>query len=249
MKLNCDLGESFGSWKMGEDELIIPLIDMANIACGFHASDPSTMQKTIVFAKEHRVQIGAHPAYPDLVGFGRRSLKCTFAELESLCIYQIGALDGLCKANGTKVEYVKPHGALYNDMMKDDDITKAIMSAISSYNNDLKLMLLSTMKNEHYEKLATKFGISLIYEVFADRGYTDEGLLVPRGENGAVICDIQSVLKRVKLLEDEGRLISINGKNMELKADSICVHGDNKEALEFVKLLREFVNKGKYPNA
>ncbi|WP_458700477.1 5-oxoprolinase subunit PxpA [Sulfurospirillum sp. 1307] len=243
MKLNCDLGESFGSWKMGEDELIIPLIDMANVACGFHASDPLVMQKTVKLLKENGVQIGAHPGYPDLVGFGRRSLKCSFEEIEAFVIYQIGALSGVCKSLGTKVEYVKPHGALYNDMMRDEVVLKAIMSAISKIDNSLKLMILSTTKNSYYEKLAKEFGIGLIYEVFADRAYTNEGLLVPRTQEGAVIHDLHVVLDRINLLKKEGKLISIDGSEIELRADSMCVHGDNKEAVAFVKALREYIDE------
>ena len=241
MKLNCDLGESFGSWSMGEDVSIIPLIDMANIACGFHASDPLVMQKTVEFAKKYSVQIGAHPGYPDLVGFGRRSLKCSFDEIEALVVYQVGALEAFCKANGTKVEYVKPHGALYNDMMKDDEVMKAIMSGISKYDKSLKLMILSTNKNSYYEGLAKEFGISFIYEVFADRAYTSEGLLVPRTQKGAVIHDLQVVLDRIELLKTEGKLVTIDGEVINLQADSMCVHGDNKEAVEFVKALREYI--------
>jgi len=244
MKLNSDLGESFGSWSMGEDEAIIPLIDMANIACGFHASDPLVMQKTVKFAKEHGVQIGAHPGYPDLVGFGRRSLKCSFEEIEAFVIYQVGALSGVCKANDTRVEYVKPHGALYNDMMKEDDIIKAIMSAISKIDKNLKLMILSTTKNSYYEKLSNEFGIELIYEVFADRAYTNEGLLVARSKEGAVIHDLQTVLNRIDLLKNRGKLVTIDEELIDLKADSICVHGDNKEAVEFVKALRDYIDQG-----
>ena len=241
MKLNSDLGESFGSWSMGEDEAIMPLIDMANIACGFHASDPLVMQKTVKFAKEHGVQIGAHPGYPDLVGFGRRSLKCSFEEIEAFVIYQVGALSGVCQANDTQVEYVKPHGALYNDMMKDDDVIKAIMSAISKIDKNLKLMILSTTKNSYYEKLSKEFDIELIYEVFADRAYTKEGLLVARSKKGAVIHDLQTVLSRIDLLKSRGKLVTIDGDMIDLKADSICVHGDNKEAVEFVKALRDYI--------
>ena len=242
MLLNCDLGESFGSWSMGEDEAIIPLLDMANIACGFHASDPLVMSKTVKFVKEHGVTIGAHPGYPDLVGFGRRSLKCSFGEIEAFVVYQVGALAGVCKTYDVPVEYVKPHGALYNDMMKNDEIIKAIMSAISKYDKNLKLMILSTKNNAHYESLASEFGITLIYEVFADRAYTKDGFLVPRTMEGAVIHDLQVVLDRISLLKSEGKLVTIDGQKIDLKADSMCVHGDNAEAVAFVKSLREYID-------
>lgn len=242
MLLNCDLGESFGSWSMGEDESIIPLLDMANIACGFHASDPLVMSKTVKCVKENGVSIGAHPGYPDLVGFGRRSMKCSFSEIEAFVIYQVGALAGVCQSNNVHVEYVKPHGALYNDMMKDDEVIKAIMSAISKYDKNLKLMILSTKNNAHYENLASEFGIKLIYEVFADRAYTKDGFLVPRTQEGAVIHDLQVVLDRISLLKNEGKLVTIDGDRIDLKADSMCVHGDNAEAVAFVKSLREYID-------
>ena len=228
---------------MGRDEEIIPLIDMANVACGFHASDPLVMQKSVKFLKEYDVSIGAHPGYPDLVGFGRRSLKCSFDEIEAFIVYQIGALAGVCSSCDTKVEYVKPHGALYNDMMQNDEVIKAIMSGISRIDKSLKLMILSTKQNERYEKMADEYGLKLIYEVFADRAYTDEGFLVPRSQKGAVIHDLRSVLDRIDLLKDEGKLVTINGKKIELKADSMCVHGDNLEAVEFVKALRKYIDE------
>ena len=145
IKLNCDMGESFGIWKMGLDEEIMPYVDMANLACGFHASDPLTMTKAVILAMKHQVEIGAHPGYQDLVGFGRRSMLCSLEEIKAIVIYQIGALAGICKSHNTHISYVKPHGALYNDMMKDENIFKAILSGISSYNKELKLMILSNV--------------------------------------------------------------------------------------------------------
>lgn len=240
--LNCDLGESFGPWKMGMDEKIMPLIDMANIACGFHASDPSIMFQTVTLAKQNNVSIGAHPGYPDLVGFGRRSMHCSAAEIEAFVTYQIGALAGICKAQDVEVSYVKPHGALYNDMMKNDTILLAIAKAISNYDRTLKLMILSTGENARYEELVAPLGVELIYEVFADRGYTDEGFLVPRSEQGALIHDTEAVIDRIKLLESELSLITRSGKKIQMQADSMCVHGDNEEALALVKALREYLN-------
>jgi len=243
LRLNCDLGESFGSWKMGEDELVIPLIDMANVACGFHAGDPLVMQKSVKELKKHGVQIGAHVGYPDLVGFGRRSLKCSFDEIEAFSIYQTGALRGVCRANGVTLEYVKPHGALYNDMMRDDEILRAIMSAISKIDSSLKLMILSTCKNSYYEEMAKEFGLKLIFEVFADRAYTNEGYLVPRTQEGAVLHSVQEVKKRIDMLKREGKLLSIDKKELSLRADSLCVHGDTKEAVEFVRVIRSYLDE------
>lgn len=242
MLLNCDLGESFGPWKMGIDEAIMPFIDSANIACGFHASDPVIMQRTVALACKHGVSIGAHPGYPDLVGFGRRSIKCAPHEIESMVIYQCGALEAMCRANGSQVDYVKPHGALYNDMMKDDDIFMSIVRALNKYNKNLKLMILSTNNNAHYEALAKAYDIELIYEVFADRGYTNEGLLVPRTEVGAVIESKNEIIKRIELLQKEQKLLTASGQKINMQADSICVHGDNQEAVALVKSLREFID-------
>ncbi|MBL0686389.1 MAG: 5-oxoprolinase subunit PxpA [Sulfurospirillum sp.] len=241
--LNSDLGESFGIWNMGADEDIMKLIDMANIACGFHASDPLTMDKTVKFAKKNSVSIGAHPGYPDLVGFGRRSIKCSSKEIESFIIYQCGALEAICIANDVHVEYVKPHGALANDMMKSEPVFLAILRAVSSYNKKLKLMILSSNKNDYYEKLAKPFGVKLIYEVFADRAYTKDGFLVPRTQKGAVIHSAEVVMSRIKLLKTTGKLTTVDGNKIDMKADSICVHGDNKKALDLVKSLREFVDE------
>lgn len=242
MKLNCDLGESFGVWKMGSDEEIMPLIDSANIACGFHASDPLIMQKTVALAVEYGVSVGAHVSYPDLVGFGRRSMVCTQEEIEAFVIYQCGALDAMCRVNGCEVEYVKPHGALYNDMMKNDIIFMAILRGISRYKKELKLMILSTNKNPHYKEMASSFGIELIYEVFADRAYTKEGLLVPRGQSGSVIESVSKIQKRIKMLQNESTLETICGKKIALQADSICVHGDNQKAVDLVKALRGYID-------
>ena len=241
IKLNCDMGESFGIWQSGVDEEIMPLIDMANLACGFHASDPITMNNAVKLAALHKVKIGAHPGYPDLLGFGRRSINCSLEEIEALIIYQCGALNAICKLHGTKIRYIKPHGALYNDMMKDEFIFTAIVDAISKYDKRLKLMVLSSPKNTEYKKIAKKYGVKLIYEVFADRNYTNKGYLVQRTKKEAVIKDKDEVIKRVKELKNSGTIQSINGKKLKLKADTICVHGDNDQALKFVKELKKFI--------
>lgn len=241
IKLNCDMGESFGAWKMGLDEEIMPLVDMSNIACGFHASDPNTMDKTVKLAKNNSVIIGAHPGYPDLVGFGRRDLKCTADEIEKFVIYQIGALEAICKSNGVKVEYVKPHGALYNGMMRDEDIFRAIINGISKYDKNLKLMILSSPKNENYKKIADKYEIDLLFEVFADRAYMDDGSLMPRSMQGAVLGSSDEVLGRLDFLLNNGAIKSHNQKSLKLKADCICVHGDNAHAKAIVKAMREFL--------
>lgn len=242
IKLNCDMGESFGIYTIGLDKEVMPYIEMANLACGFHASDPVTMHKSIKNAKEYGVEIGSHPAYPDLVGFGRREMNCSQEEIISFIIYQLGALDALCKSYDTKVTYLKPHGALYNSMMQNETVFKAIAKAISKYDHSIKLMILSSSKNTHYQKLAQKYKIELLYEVFADRAYTDEGFLVSRNEKGAVITKEQEVLERAKLLFEKNIIKTITGKELKLKVDTICVHGDNQSALALIKSLYKLKN-------
>ena len=239
MKLNCDMGESFGIYKMGMDEAIYPYIDMANLACGFHAADPVTIHRSIRLAKEHGVQIGAHPSYPDLVGFGRREMKCSSEEIVSFVIYQLGALDALCKSYDVCVSYLKPHGALYNTMMKDTEVFKAIAKAVSKYDNTIKLMILSGTQNDTYAKLAQKYGIALLYEVFADRAYNNDGSLVSRSLPGAVLHDEKDVLQRAELLLNEGCIETINGFKLPIQAETLSVHGDNEAALAIIKALHE----------
>ncbi len=228
------MGEGFGIYSLGDDTAIMPYIDMANLACGFHASDPLTMYRSIQLAQQHRVQIGCHPAYPDLVGFGRRAMACSPEEIYTLILYQLGALDGLCQSLGTQVSYLKPHGALYNTMMQEPKVFQAILHALKEYNPSIKLMILSTTQNHHYASVAETYGIKLLYEVFADRGYDDHGKLIPRTQQGALL-NHQEALERAQLLLSEGVIKSINGKKLPLQADTLCVHGDSKEALEIIK--------------
>lgn len=239
IKLNCDMGEGFGIYKSGKDEEIMPYVHMANLACGFHASDPYTMAKSLKLATAHNVEIGAHPSYQDLVGFGRRSMVCSLEEIKSIILYQMGALDGMCKAFGTNITYVKPHGALYNDMMKDENIFKAIVSAINAYDANIKLMVLSSGKNEEYANIALGYGISLLFEVFADRNYNDDGSLVSRMKPNAVIIDELDILERIRLLRANGFIYSKNEKRLFLKANTICVHSDSENSVEFVKSIRK----------
>lgn len=239
MKLNCDIGEGFGTYKIGNDEEIMPLIDLASIACGFHASDSVLMDKTVRLAKANGVSIGAHPSYPDLAGFGRRSMQCLPVEIQMMSLYQISALFGFCKANAASLDFVKPHGALYNDMMKNEEIFRSILRAVKSFDSGLKLMILSTSQNDKFEKTAQEFGVDLLFEVFADRNYTDDGFLVSRTQKNALIKDKKQVLDRLLGLKTEGILKSVGGKKIPLKADCICVHSDNEEALDLVRFLKE----------
>lgn len=240
MKLNCDLGESFGVWPLGCDEAIMPHIDMANIACGFHASDPLTMSKTVALAKSHQVTIGAHPSYPDLVGFGRRSMAIPAEELTAIILYQIGALSGFCQAQQTSLSYVKPHGALYNDMMKDLSVFKAVCQAISQFNQgELPLVIQAIPAPEKHQAIAASHGISLLFEAFADRNYNDDGSLVSRQQSNAVIEDVELMINRCEHLLSDNELLSINNKPLKLQVDTLCVHGDNASAVQTVAQLRQ----------
>ena len=243
IKLNCDMGESFGIWKMGKDEEIMKYLDMANLACGFHASDALTMSKSVSLAVKYSVEIGAHPGYQDLVGFGRRHISYSLEEIVAIVLYQVGALEAFCKTYNKKVTYVKPHGALYNDMMRDENIFKAILSAISSYDKNIKLVILSTARNEVYKNIALFYGISLIFEVYADRNYTDDGFLISRVEEDAIINDEMDILERIDTLKQRGYLSSINGMHLFLQTDTICVHGDNEKAYEFIKIASKILHQ------
>jgi UPF0271 protein len=237
------MGEGFGNYSLGHDQKIMPYIQMANLACGFHASDPVTMHKSVKLCKEHNIEIGCHPSYPDLVGFGRREMQCSHEEIVSFVLYQLGALSAICQSYEAHISYVKPHGALYNTMMREEEVFKSIAKAIAKFDPSLKLMILSSKHNKHYAELAKKYGIKLLYEVFADRAYSDEGLLVPRTQKGAVIHDKEEVQKRMRQLIKKGFFKSINGKKLKLQADTICVHGDTKSALKLVKSLHKLKNE------
>lgn len=240
--LNADLGESFGAWQLGQDEAVLPFIDLANIACGFHASDPDTMRRTVQLAQLHNVKIGAHPAYPDLVGFGRRSLACSPAEIENMVLYQLGALDGLCRAEGTQVSYVKPHGALYNDMMREPAKLAAVMQAVARYDASLPLMLMTKADNQTALDLAQSFGLQLWFEAFADRAYDGQGLLVSRQLPGAVLSSPQQIIEQARRIAMAEPLIARDGSALLLTADTLCVHGDNPESIKAVVAIRQLLD-------
>ncbi|MCF4008543.1 5-oxoprolinase subunit PxpA [Rheinheimera sp. UJ63] len=239
--LNCDLGESFGSWQMGRDHDAMPHIDLANIACGFHAGDANVMAQTLSLAKQHKVTIGAHPSYPDLQGFGRRSMHCSAAEIRHLLHYQIAALDGMAQCQGMSVSYVKPHGALYNDMMSQPAVWQAVLEAIASYHKPLKLMILATADAALLKQQAATAGVSLLFEAFADRRYTDQGKLTPRAQAGAVLHGAE-VLEQVDQLLKSGTVTTDTGRTLALQADTLCVHGDNLEGIAQLQQIRMRVN-------
>lgn len=241
MKINCDMGESFGAWTMGADAEIMPFIDMANIACGFHASDPKTMTQTIQLAIDSEVSIGAHPSYPDLLGFGRRDMEMAADELTALLIYQIAALDGLCRARGTRVKYVKPHGALYNRMMIDETSFTAVLTAVRDYDPSLPLVVMATPDNEHHLRQADRLSIELLFEAFADRAYDAAGRLANRRLAGAVHDSDAKIADQVSEMIVKGRVLTLEGTQLPIRADTICIHGDGPRALETARFIRELI--------
>lgn len=240
--LNCDMGESFGAWTMGNDALAMPLIDQANLACGYHAGDPLTMQRSVALAVRHGVSIGAHPAYPDLQGFGRRSLSCSPEEVRALVLYQLGALEAFCRAAGTQVAYVKPHGALYNDLVRNDALLEAVLDACRSFRSGLPLMVLALPDNCREARLAEAAGVPLLFEAFADRAYQADGQLAPRRVAGAVHQDPEWILGQALAIARRQPFADIDGKPIRLQADSLCVHGDNPESLGVLRRLRALLD-------
>lgn len=234
--LNSDLGESFGRYTLGNDDKIIPLITSANVACGYHASDPVVMDKTIAMAKEAGIRVGAHPGFPDLMGFGRRNMNVSKAEAKAYTMYQLGALDGFCRAHGMKMQHVKPHGAFYNMAAKDYELSKAICEAIKEFDDSLIVMALS---GGELVRAAKDMGLRVALEVFADRAYEEDGTLVARTKEGAMITDEDEAIRRVIRMVKEQKVTAITGKDIDIKADSICVHGDGAKALAFVERIRE----------
>ncbi|HSH56968.1 MAG TPA: 5-oxoprolinase subunit PxpA [Halomonas sp.] len=241
--LNADMGESFGPWVMGMDQQVMPHVDLANVACGFHASDPDVIRQTVRLAARHGVRVGAHPAYPDLVGFGRRSLACSAQEIENLVLYQLGALAGVCRAEGLEVSYVKPHGALYNDMAREPEIMSAVMRAILAFDSSLPLMTMATRDTSTVADLARQHEVNLWFEAFADRAYDGAGRLVSRREPGAVHRDPGVIVDQAVRIASGEPLVASDGSDLILAADTLCVHGDNPESIAAVKAIREALNR------
>jgi len=236
INLNADLGESFGAWKMGSDEEILPLLDSANIACGFHAGDPLVMRNTLRLARHHGVSVGAHPAFPDLQGFGRRRMNLAPAELEAVIIYQIGALAGLAKAEGVEVTHVKPHGAMSNMACEDRKLADSVARAIKAHDGQLILLApaLSPLADAGRDA-----GLAVVEEIFADRAYLDDGQLMPRSREGSMIHGADAASRHVGAMLAEGALISHSGKRLPTPIGSICVHGDGPDAVAIVRQLRQ----------
>lgn len=233
--LNSDLGESLGAWSMGDDAAMLDIVSSANVACGFHAGDPAGILATLKAAHARGVSVGAHVAYPDLLGFGRRNMDVASADLVADVIYQIGALQGLAQAAGTRITYVKPHGALYNTIAHDSAQALDVITAIRDVDANLALVALA---GSPLVRWAQDAGLRVIAEAFADRAYTPQGALVSRREKGAVLHDVEMVAQRMLRLVHEGVVEAIDGSLARVEAQSICVHGDNAAAVDMARAVR-----------
>jgi len=239
------VGESFGNYQLGLDEKIIPLISSANIACGFHAGDPTVMKRTLAIAKEYGVAPGAHPGFPDLLGFGRRKMDASLDEIRDYVTYQMGALQAFAAARGMALQHVKPHGALYNMAVEDMEIWDAVAEVIAAVDSGLILFVMAGPWRQDLAAIGARHGIRIAFEFFGDRAYNSDGTLVSRKLPGAVIHDQELVAEKVLKMVKEGKVVCIDGTEIEIAAETICVHGDNPAALELVRNIREsLLNEG-----
>lgn len=236
MDLNADLGESFGSWTMGDDASMFRIVSSANVACGFHAGDPLTMLDSCRAAFELDVRVGAHVGYRDLAGFGRRSLDMTFDELFGDVLYQLGALDGMAHAVGASVDYVKPHGALYNRIVRDAEQAEAVVAAVHAYDPGLPVL---GLPGSAWISLADDAGHPVFREAFVDRAYLPDGTLVPRTQEGAVLHDTAAVVAQAVRLATRKEVVAIDGSVVPVQADSLCIHGDTPGAVNMAAAVRE----------
>lgn len=234
--LNCDMGESFGAYQIGADEQVMELITSANIACGFHAGDPLVMRRTVRLAKRFGVSVGAHPGFRDLVGFGRREMKCTPDEMYADVLYQIGALAAICRAEDVRLHHVKPHGALYNMASANAEMSGAIAAAVADFDRNLVLFALP---DSELHKAGLAAGLRVACEVFGDRAYNEDGSLVSRRLPGAVLADDSVAEAQVRRMVLEGKVTAVTARDVTVKADTICVHGDNPHAVAFIRRIRE----------
>jgi UPF0271 protein len=240
LDLNSDLGESFGRWELGDDQAMLALVTSANVACGFHAGDPTTLRRTCVGAAEHGVVVGAQVGYRDLAGFGRRFIDVAPNELADDVVYQIGALDGMCRVTGTAVRYVKPHGALYNAIVHHEEQAAAVVAAVRDYSAELPVL---GLPGSAFLRAAEKAGLRTVREFFVDRGYTPEGTLVPRSAEGALLHDPDEVTARVLRLVSDGVVVAVDGSDVAVRAESACVHGDSPGAVEMARAVRAGLEK------
>ena len=239
--LNCDMGESYGAWKMGDDAAVMPCITSANVACGFHGGDPATIRKTVRLAVDNGVAIGAHPSLPDIQGFGRRVMKISPQEMYDLVVYQAGTVEAFARAAGAKLHHVKCHGALYNMAATDEALSDAMARAAK----DLGSIMVYALSNSTMMRVVKKHNLPAIGEVFADRGYSDDGTLAPRDKPGGMIEDAQKSVKQALAMVEEGYVTSLSGKRVPVSADTLCLHGDQPGAVAFAKEIRKaFTDRG-----
>ena len=239
--INCDMGESFGDYKIGNDADVIEHITSANIACGFHASDPNIMEKTVRLCKTHDVMIGAHPGYPDLMGFGRRFMDVSEPELINYVIYQVGALKGFLSLDEVPLQHIKLHGALYNYMVNQEHIFSNIIDTCIKAFGNVIFLTLGTKRTSALKKSCLKQGIRIALEAFPDRMYTDDGELLPRKFKEAVLHDDELIAERAVQMAKERGIESINGKWIEMDIDTLCIHGDNKESIEAARKIKTYL--------
>ena len=235
MDINSDMGEGFGAWDMGNDAVLLDYITSTNIACGWHAGDPARMKKLVELATAKKVHIGAHPGLPDLVGFGRREIAISEQDAYNYVLYQAGALQAFINAAGNRLHHVKPHGALYNQAAKDMKLARGIARAVKDLGSNV---ILYGLAGSCLIDAAKELNVPVWQEVFADRKYTKEGFLVPRTQVGAVIEDESEALKQVMSMAKEGKVIAIDGSEIKIQADTLCIHGDNPHAVEFAKKIK-----------
>lgn len=234
--INCDLGESYGAYKVGNDEKIMPHITSANVACGFHGGDPTTIAQTINLAKKCGVAVGAHPGFPDLMGFGRREMRLTPEEVETYTIYQVSAVEGFTRVAGADLQHVKPHGALYNMATRDEKLSRSIVEAVKALNKDL---IVFAPPKSALAKNTLEAGLRVAYEFFADRAYNPDGSLVSRKEAGSIIKETRQVVQRAVKMIVDGTVLATNGELLELgKIHTICLHGDTPSAARLAKTLK-----------
>ena len=243
INLNADLGESFGAWRMGNDESLLEVVNSANVACGFHAGDPAIMRDTVRLALARGVSIGAHPSYPDLQGFGRRVMQMSARDLEATLLYQVGALQAMAAAEGGRVTHVKPHGALNNVACADPAVAATVVRAVQSL--DRTLILLAPAHSE-LVKAAEAAGQPVRHEVFADRAYLDDGQLMPRSQPGAVLHDTQACVAHVLRMLEAQAIVASNGHRLPTRIDSVCVHGDGPEAVATARAIRLALQQAGY---
>jgi len=233
--LNCDMGESFGAYTIGADEAVMPSISSANVACGYHGGDPSVMRRTVRLARDHGVAVGAHPGFPDLVGFGRREMRITPQDVEDLVLYQVGALAAIARAEGLRLSHVKAHGALYNMAVKDRPLADAIARAVAGFDPSL---ILFGLPNSDLVRAGQAAGLPVALEGFADRAYEPDGSLTPRSRAGAVVHDVETVVHRAVRMATEGVVIATDGSELAMRVDTICTHGDTPGAQALTRALR-----------